>query len=1003
MAKIPVVFTFDKRIILGAAVSIKSLIDCANPETEYDIYVYHPDIDEKTEVEFKKMTEGTRHNITFEYISKDKFKNAPINKGGSWTEIVYYRLLIPELLPQYDKVIYSDVDVLFKKDLADIFLTDLEGYEAAAVPTCTVESIKTNHPKRYFEENKNKKNYISGFLIFNNKLMREERTVDKFFETIRVFKDRLVYFDMDCFNLTCTKIKDLPMNYCVFESMYEFTDLTRIREYKILTTLYTIDELKQAVEKPAIIHYAGELGKPWQRKWIPDYYQEYIDKIPKYLQKYTFRDIRKKFLSKTKFPNQKYDVGIVNFFNTQNYGACLTAYALQELIRNLGYTCGFVNESKIRNKYKLSFGTLFTNRYLIKFPRFNNLKKVGKLANIFISGSDQVLRPQYLKRKLAQEMFLLKFVPQIVKKIAFSASFGISEKEFCQSNKTVCSEIKKQLATFDNVSIRELEGVNICKNQLNVYAENVLDPVFLLDKTKFEKLAKFSDKKFAGMLVSYVLDNDNSTTLEIAKLANKLGVELVNLSLKNKSFQVVDWLKAFIDAKYIITDSYHGVCFALIFNKPFIAKINTKRGISRFTSLKTIFNLEKQFVTEISEDKVFEEYDIEFVNNTISQKREFGLNYLKKVLQTKPKTFITKACSGCAACANICPKLAIKMTDDFKGFKHPQVDSKLCVDCGLCKKICPLHNSNKIKNYNNKKPDCYALMANDDIRLGKSSSGGAFSVLAENIIKSNGYVVGVVLDNNMAKHIVINSLDEINKLRGSKYVQSDIGACYKEIKALLDNSKLVLFTGTPCQVAGLKAYLQKDYEKLVTVDLVCHGVPSPKVLKKYLRENTNDDKVLDIDFRNKSDGWSNKLRIFIKTDRGEVIKNAAEDEYMQAFLRNYILRKSCFNCPFQQIPRQGDLTIGDFWRVGKYSSKLDDGKGTSLLLINNKKGKTLFEKVKNDFKVKERVPLKYAIKGNKTLIKPTNRNKFVDRFFLSLEGMSLRECVKKYMGKKFNG
>ena len=394
---IPVVFCFDKRIILGASVAIKSLIDCAKDTTTYDIRILHSDINKNLQTQLSKLIEGTRHKIKFHTIDESQFKNAPHN-NGSWKLNVYYRLLIPEVLTEYDKAIYSDVDVLFKEDLADVFSTDLEGYEVAAIPTCTVESIKINDPKRYFKENKNEKSYISGFIVFNNKLMREEKTIDKFFETIKVFKDRLVYFDMDCFNLTCTRIKDLPMSYCVFESMYEFTDLTKIREYKILATLYTIDELKQAVENPVIIHYAGELGKPWQRKWVPDYYQEYIDKIPKCLQKYTFRDLRKKFLSKTKFPNQKYDVGIVNYFNTQNYGACLTAYALQELIRNLGYTCGFVNETKIRNKYKLSFGTLFTNRFLRKFPRFNNLKMVGKLANIFISGSDQVLRPQYLKR-----------------------------------------------------------------------------------------------------------------------------------------------------------------------------------------------------------------------------------------------------------------------------------------------------------------------------------------------------------------------------------------------------------------------------------------------------------------------------------------------------------------------------------------------------------------------------------------------------------------------------
>lgn len=167
MNKIPVVFTFDKRIILGAAVTIKSLIDTAKPETEYDIYVYHPDIDDKTAQEFAKMCEDTKHSITFEYISTERFKGAPINKGGSWTEIVYYRLLIPELLPQYDKVIYADTDVLFKGDLTEAYNIDLKDYECAAVAMEPNNENMLCH--KYFPENKNELTYISSFIIFNSK------------------------------------------------------------------------------------------------------------------------------------------------------------------------------------------------------------------------------------------------------------------------------------------------------------------------------------------------------------------------------------------------------------------------------------------------------------------------------------------------------------------------------------------------------------------------------------------------------------------------------------------------------------------------------------------------------------------------------------------------------------------------------------------------------------------------------------------------------------------
>ena len=296
MAKIPVVFTFDKRIILGAAVTIKSLLDCAKPDTEYDIYVYHPDIDDKTAKEFAEMTDGTRHSITFEYISKDKFKNAPINKGGSWTEIVYYRLLIPELLPQYDKVLYADTDVLFKGDLADVYNTDISDYECAAV------AMEPNNDKmichKYFPENKNELTFISSFILFNSKKMRGEHFVDRVFDVIKTFNTRLKFFDLDTLNIACDKILPLPYRYGVFQSIYYNDDLNKSAEYSFLKNVYSDKDLLNEKANTVMLHYAGDPGKPWRRKHVPEDYQKCLDTIPKSLKRYTFRDFRKKLFSK---------------------------------------------------------------------------------------------------------------------------------------------------------------------------------------------------------------------------------------------------------------------------------------------------------------------------------------------------------------------------------------------------------------------------------------------------------------------------------------------------------------------------------------------------------------------------------------------------------------------------------------------------------------------------------------------------------------------------------
>ena len=296
MNTIPVVFTFDKRIVLGAAVTVKSLIDTAKPETAYDIYVYHPDIDNKTAKEFEKMLEGTNHSIHFEYISKDRFKNAPINKGGSWTEIVYYRLLIPELLPQYDKVIYADTDVLFKDDLTEAYNIDLTDYECAAVAMEPNNENMICH--KYFPENKNELTYISSFIIFNCKKLREEKFVDKVFDVIKTFNTRLKFFDLDTLNIACDKIYNLPYRYGVFQSLYYSDDWSTSAEYEFIKHVYSDEELKKEVKNVVMLHYAGKPGKPWRRKFVPKDYQEFINKIPKSLRRYTFRDFRKKLFSK---------------------------------------------------------------------------------------------------------------------------------------------------------------------------------------------------------------------------------------------------------------------------------------------------------------------------------------------------------------------------------------------------------------------------------------------------------------------------------------------------------------------------------------------------------------------------------------------------------------------------------------------------------------------------------------------------------------------------------
>lgn len=291
---IPIVFTFDKRILWGAAVAIKSLIDHANSETIYDIYVLHPDLSETVIQDFESMIVSTQHRIQFCRISPAQFSKFPKNKG-SWTEIVYYRMLIPEVLKQYNKAIYSDVDVFFCEDMTEVYQTDIEDVHWAGVRAERNWDKATGH--QYYAENKNAYIYWSGFMLMNLEKMRNENKLQDFYDTVHTYRDRLRLFDLEVLNLAC-EIKELPFRYVTLETVYELERLSDCKEYSFLQHVYHDEELTAAKTDPAIIHYAGPLGKPWRRKRPPFYYKEYMDNVPKGLQKLSFRDWRKRLFGK---------------------------------------------------------------------------------------------------------------------------------------------------------------------------------------------------------------------------------------------------------------------------------------------------------------------------------------------------------------------------------------------------------------------------------------------------------------------------------------------------------------------------------------------------------------------------------------------------------------------------------------------------------------------------------------------------------------------------------
>ncbi|MBR3071928.1 Coenzyme F420 hydrogenase/dehydrogenase, beta subunit C-terminal domain [Fibrobacter sp.] len=357
-------------------------------------------------------------------------------------------------------------------------------------------------------------------------------------------------------------------------------------------------------------------------------------------------------------------------------------------------------------------------------------------------------------------------------------------------------------------------------------------------------------------------------------------------------------------------------------------------------------------------------------------------------------------CSSCAACANACARSAISMQLDAEGFYRPVIDVKKCVECGACERVCPWNKAVENPNVANILPKTVAAYAKDEsIRL-QSSSGGIFTVLAERVLDDGGVVVGVarIAPTRFGFIIVDNKVDLV-KLRGSKYVQANVGLIYKKVRALLKVGRKVLFSGTPCQVAGLYAVLGKvsDSVDLVTVDIVCHGMPSVNVFEKYVREmEKTDNSVLDcINFRDKSEGWSGYALLHQFESGRSVAVPLNRSKYMHLFKSRICQNVSCGECRYRKLPRIADITLGDYWGISKYHPEMNDNKGTSVVLLNTSFGIELFDSVA-DKVVQCESKLEYAIAGNPCIVRSSKQHPKRAEFFANLDNYSLDELIKMY-------
>lgn len=300
-------------------------------------------------------------------------------------------------------------------------------------------------------------------------------------------------------------------------------------------------------------------------------------------------------------------------------------------------------------------------------------------------------------------------------------------------------------------------------------------------------------------------------------------------------------------------------------------------------------------------------------------------------------------CCGCSACVQICPKQCIVLEEDEKGFMYPIVHKEHCINCGLCEKVCPF----LIHGRNHYPIEVYAASNPDETVRMNSSSGGIFSMLAETILNENGVVFGACFDEKWnVIHDYTETKDGLEKFRGSKYVQSTIGDTYKKALVFLRNGRKVLFSGTPCQILGLKNFLKKEYENLLTVDVVCHGVPSPLVWRSYLEYvNPSNKKISFVNLRDKSRGWKNYSYLIKSKDEILVDEYASSSLYLLGFSLNLTLRPSCYKCPAKDLKSGSDVTLSDCWGNLKKNNIYDDDKGLSAVIVNSVKGKSFLDKI----------------------------------------------------------
>lgn len=679
----------------------------------------------------------------------------------------------------------------------------------------------------------------------------------------------------------------------------------------------------------------------------------------------------------------KQKIGILTVHKNTNYGANLQAFALCNYINSLGYDCETVDyvsredlkflklgswlklswdnekNKSLARKLKLaaalalsapekkkrlsSFANFWKNYYKLSTfcKNINDVKKLG--YDTLITGSDQVWNPDITLG--LQELFFCR-VDGVTKRISYAPSIGKEKYNDEDAQKAI-----KWIRELDYCSLREANSAEYISKLTGVKTECVCDPVFLPERSVYERMAskRISEKKY--VLVYSIVKN--CKMLETAKaFAKEHGLELIEIcqtkdrKCTHKQYTNLGpdkFISAIKHAEYVFTNSFHGTAFSLIFEKELFAFENRERG-TRITNILEKASLISRLVDD---DGVLPEEKCDYTNKmAFVEYVDNSKAFLKRVLEAEYKSIADRKCVGCGACKAVCTQNAISLHPDVEGFLKASIDTSKCVECGMCYKACSALN----EPYKTEVKETFAFKAEDELRK-KSASGGAFAALAVNILEDGGVCYGAAVNNDFSvSHVRCANMCDLSKLQGTKYVQSDMSECFESIKNDLSSGLKVLFSGTPCQVDSLRTYVNAkkiNDEKLYLCDIICHGVPAPAVFKDFISwlENHYNSSVKSYEFRSKKISWRGNSCFVTFADGRELKNDRFASSFMNVYYSGRITRESCYECKYTSLERVSDLTISDFWGIENTLPEFEDALGVSMIMVNTDKGQKLFDSI----------------------------------------------------------